>query len=258
MRSLSGVLASVLVLGLAGSVVRSDDPPAGKEEKPGEAYGKLLDETVAAAKKFLEEYPDSAEAGGALTLLVFTYATAPHRWLKEREKDAQALLDDLEKKEHHLAGPLQQPLAQIRMMDKPAPKIDTVALDGKPVKLEDYKGKVLLIDFWATWCGPCVAELPEVKALYEKFKEKGFDILGVSLDEEKEALEEFLKSEKVPWRQIFDGKGWESALVEPYGVQGIPMTFLVDGEGKVIELGLRGKDLESFVAGLMEGEEEGG
>ncbi len=121
-------------------------------------------------------------------------------------------------------------------------------LDGKPLSIANYKGKVVLLDFWATWCGPCVAELPNVLETYEKHHAAGFEIIGISLDQEREKLTSFIEKKKMPWQQYFDGKGWENKLAETYGIQSIPATFLLNGEGKIIGKDLRGEALEAAVA----------
>jgi thiol-disulfide isomerase/thioredoxin len=122
---------------------------------------------------------------------------------------------------------------------------------GKPIDLAEYKGKVLLIDFWATWCGPCIAELPNVIAAYQKHHDKGFEILGVSLDEDRAAFEKFIADKKMTWRHHFDGNGWKNEIGQAYGVQSIPATYLVGPDGKVAAVGLRGDKLEKEVAKLL-------
>ena len=122
------------------------------------------------------------------------------------------------------------------------------ATDGTVLDLAAYKGKVVLIDFWATWCGPCVNELPNVLAAYEKHHAQGFEIIGVSLDKDGDALAAFTKEHKMPWPQFFDGQGWKNKLAQAYGIQSIPATFLLDGEGKIIAKGLRGEELSQKVA----------
>ena len=116
-------------------------------------------------------------------------------------------------------------------------------VNGQPLSLASYKGKVVLIDFWATWCGPCVHELPNVLRAYEKNHEKGFEILGISLDQDEKKLKDFTAQMKMPWQQYFDGKGWSNKLAVKYGVMSIPATFLLDGNGKIIGKDLRGDDL---------------
>lgn len=128
------------------------------------------------------------------------------------------------------------------------PDFDEKDLAGKPLSIARFKGKVLLVDFWATWCGPCIAELPNVQAAYSKHHDKGFEILGISLDSDRAKLDKFIADKKMTWPQYFDGKGWQTKLAGTYGVNSIPATYLLDGEGKIIAKNLRGEALEEAVA----------
>jgi peroxiredoxin len=124
-------------------------------------------------------------------------------------------------------------------------------LDGKPLSIANYKGKVVMIDFWATWCGPCVGELPNVIATYQKHHAQGFEIIGVSLDQDQTKLTDFIKSKDMTWQQFFDGQGWGNKLAVKYGIESIPATFLLDGDGKIIGKDLRGEALEQAVTSAL-------
>jgi thiol-disulfide isomerase/thioredoxin len=124
------------------------------------------------------------------------------------------------------------------------------AVDGREVDLAQLRGKVVLIDFWATWCGPCVAELPNVLKAYEKLHAKGFEIIGISLDQDKAALEAFVKEKGMAWPQYFDGKGWENEISTRYGIASIPAMWLVNKKGIVTSTEARGS-LEASVEKLL-------
>jgi thiol-disulfide isomerase/thioredoxin len=124
---------------------------------------------------------------------------------------------------------------------------------GKPIDLAEYKGKVVMLDFWATWCGPCKAELPNVIAAYEKYHAKGFEIVGISLDEDRAAFDKFIVDSKMTWRHHYDGKGWKNEVAVEYGVQSIPATYLIGPDGKIVAIGLRGEQLVKRLATLLGG-----
>lgn len=134
---------------------------------------------------------------------------------------------------------------------QPAPDFTLNDVNGKPVSLSSFKGKITLIDFWASWCGPCRAENPHVVAAYKQFHEKGFDILGVSLDEDKAQWEKAIEKDGLTWTHVSDLKGWSSAAAALYGVQSIPSNFLLDKEGKIIAKDLRGDALEAKLKTLF-------
>jgi peroxiredoxin len=135
-----------------------------------------------------------------------------------------------------------------------APEFALPTVEGDTLRLSDYRGKVVLLDFWATWCGPCRGELPHVRSAFERYHDRGFEIVGVSLDVSVDQLKRFTASNGMPWPQIFQGKGTMTPLKESYGVRSIPSTFLVDREGRVAATQLRGKELHQAIEALLRGE----
>lgn len=132
-----------------------------------------------------------------------------------------------------------------------APEIALANEKGEIVTLSSFKGKYVLVDFWASWCGPCRGENPNVVTAYEKYKHKNFTVLGVSLDDNKENWLEAIKADKLNWQHISDLKKWESTVVPTYQIEGIPFNVLLDTTGKIIAKDLRGQALQATLAELF-------
>lgn len=146
-------------------------------------------------------------------------------------------------------------LLQIEMTAEGKPFVDIKANtpEGKELRLSDFvgNGKVVLVDFWASWCRPCMMEMPNVVKAYELFKSKGLEIVGVSLDNKSEAWKKALAEQKMTWPQMSDLKGWDSEVAKAYAVKGIPATVLIDKEGKIAARDLRGTDLLRKIEELL-------
>lgn len=134
---------------------------------------------------------------------------------------------------------------------KKAPEFSAQSPNGKTIKLSDYKGKFLLLDFWASWCGPCRQENPNLVKIYQQFKNKNFTILGFSLDNEAANWNKAIKQDQLTWDQVSELQGWESPIALTYGINEIPSSLLLNPEGKIIAKNLRGKELEDFLASQL-------
>lgn len=132
-----------------------------------------------------------------------------------------------------------------------APVFKQASLDNKSVSLADYKGKYVLLEFWASWCGPCRAEIPNLINEYEQFKGKGFDILSVSLDDDKVKWKTAVQQHNMPWAQVSDLKGWKNDVARLYGINAVPANFLIDPEGKIVAQNLRGDLLGSKLTEIL-------
>ncbi|MBU6123052.1 TlpA disulfide reductase family protein [Hymenobacter siberiensis] len=136
---------------------------------------------------------------------------------------------------------------------QPAPIFSQTTSDGKTVSLADYRGKYVLVDFWASWCKPCRAENPAVTKVYNEYKGRNFDILGVSLDDENGRAKwlKAIRDDQLAWTQVSDLKGWQNAAAQRYGVRAIPQNFLVGPDGKIVAVNLHGAELSATLAKLI-------
>jgi peroxiredoxin len=140
-------------------------------------------------------------------------------------------------------------LKKLDALGKPV-KLQFTAVDGRSVDLAALKGKVVLIDFWATWCRPCVGEVPDVKKTYDQFHAKGFEIVGISLDKDKDKLTQFVADNKMEWPQFFDGLYWQNKYARQFGIESIPAMWLIDKKGALRNVNARA-DLSGEVQKLL-------
>jgi thiol-disulfide isomerase/thioredoxin len=203
---------------------------------------------LSAAEEFLKLAPKDPR--GSSLLYSATFAA--------KEKDVKSAIEDRiirDFPDSMYAGMIKGSRHQLEAIGKPFDLEFTDAIKGSTVSIKGLKGKVVVIDFWATWCGPCVAEMPKMKELYAKYRDQGVEFIGVSLDQPKEQggldkLKKFVEEKKIAWPQYYQGKGWESEFSMSLGINSIPCVFIVDAEGKLYSVEARGK-LEEMIPDLL-------
>jgi peroxiredoxin len=132
-----------------------------------------------------------------------------------------------------------------------APDFKFTTIQGEAIALSDYKGKIVILDFWATWCGPCLPEIPHLKSIYVRHPRSELQIIGISLDDKPEKLMQFVKQKNINWPQILQPKGWDDSLTTKYNVAGIPRTYIIGRNGEIVAKDLRGEKLEQRIADLL-------
>lgn len=170
----------------------------------------------------------------------------------EHEKDMVAFADKIKGKftDNAMVTEFVQKMSNLKnvQVGQQAPDFTIPGLDGKPVKLTDYKGKYVLIDFWASWCSPCRQENPNVVKAYNTYKDKNFTILGISLDKDAAAWKKAIAADHLTWNHAGELKDFEGDVVRKYQIEAIPASFLLDPDGKIIAKNLRGEELEAFLS----------
>lgn len=213
---------------------------AGKKEAEGKEA--MMAEFEKGVRQLQKEFPKREEVYQMLMTLASNSSEEKSRALAKEIIDSSA--------PDKIKDSAKGILKKMDAVGKPL-AIEFKSLDGKDVSIARLAGKVVLVDFWATWCGPCVGELPHVKETYEKLHPKGFEIIGISFDQDKEALESFVAKEKMPWPQYFDGEGWKNKFGKEFGINSIPAMWLVDKKGILRDLNGRedlAKKVEKYLA----------
>jgi thiol-disulfide isomerase/thioredoxin len=200
-----------------------------------------------AMRKFLADWPDEA-AGRQLFVPYLRFAQQGDPARSERE----VLELYLDSPSQGVREFVRDRLALATLKETPL-ELKFTALDGREVDMADLRGKVVLIDFWATWCKPCIAEMPHVQRVYAAYHERGFEILGISLDKagDREKLVQLVAKLDLPWSQSFTGDGWEHPVARRFTVSAIPATFLFDQSGLLVGTDLRDEALDAAVAKLL-------
>ena len=212
-------------------------------QKRSEGTPAVAREVEAGMRELIKEYPDSPEPWKQM--LVVARNTID-------KDDQKRLLEEIVKStaaDEATIAAAKGALRAVGAIGQPL-EIAFTAADGRKVDIQQMKGKVVLVDFWAAWCGPCIASLPEVVELYNEFHDKGFEIVGINLDKQQPAMEQVINRFKMPWPQYFDGKGWGAKYVLEYNVNAIPSMWLVDKKGILRTMNAR-ENLEDQVKDLL-------
>ncbi|WP_420154683.1 redoxin domain-containing protein [Siphonobacter sp.] len=200
----------------------------------------LLRESYEIHLAFADQHPDAY-----LSLISLSHVAAQSGMGERAAKVYQKVPEKLKQTPLGRDIPIQLAAPTRTQLGSTAPDFEQPTPEGKSIKVSDFKNQYVLIDFWASWCGPCRQENPQVVKAYQTYKAKGFTILGVSLDfpGQKKAWLKAIEKDQLTWTQVSDLKGWDNAAAKQYGIRSIPANFLIDPSGKIIARDLRGEDL---------------
>lgn len=265
---LNGLADSLHKLKLTGSKIQAEadaynkllEPIASKEMPLYQKYGKVskeeqlkleeeLDNIRTQKREFANKYISQNPKS------YFSLSMVTDRAGMGDYKDIQVMYDKLGKdiKNTQEGKRLAERLVVLKRSEIGTPMLDFTQndVDGKPVTFSSFKGKYVLVDFWASWCGPCRAENPNVLKAYNTYKDKNFTVLGISLDDKAENWKKAIKDDGMPWTQLSDLKGWKNEVSTYYGIRGIPSTLLIDPQGNIIAKDLRGEILNKKLAEIF-------
>jgi thiol-disulfide isomerase/thioredoxin len=168
----------------------------------------------------------------------------------DHEKGVSFLRELTKAPDQSLANAAKARMVKEQMIGQPV-SFQFTATDGSSVEMSDLRGKVVLVDFWASWCPDCLREMPALRQTYQKYKDKGFAVIGISLDKDGQALANFVARKLIPWPQYFDGKGWENDFATKYGVHAIPEMWLINQRGEVASTNISIEKLEQEIEQLL-------
>jgi thiol-disulfide isomerase/thioredoxin len=168
----------------------------------------------------------------------------------DHQKGLEALQDLVSGPDQNLADAARAQLFKAQMIGKPV-DLQFTALDGSAVDMRALRGTIILVDFWASWCPDCLRDLPALRRTYQKYKDKGFTVIGISLDKDEQALSNFVAKKLIPWPQYFDGQGWQSPFAMKYGVRAIPEMWLINQRGEVVSTDISAEQLDQRIEQLI-------